>query len=113
MGNSDFQILNSKKEKTYSGIKHRIPNIQSLAMLKMEKNYISYCDKNYVRQPYLFYTSFLIKRIDDELNELKEAFKRGDIINMKEECADISNIIDYLFEQLSQLKLYNNMELFR
>ena len=83
-------------------LKRRLRDIQSLAMLKMEKNFIA-LEKDYPRQPYADSqqpTSFLIRRIEDELTELKEAFKVHDIVVMKEECADISNIVDYLFEML-------------
>ncbi len=88
-------------------LKHRLPNIKTLAMLKMEKNFIAYCEKGYPRQPYSDArqpTSFLIKRITDELRELRQAFRKFDIQTMKEECADISNIVDYLFEQITEFE---------
>lgn len=87
-------------------LKRRLRDIKSLTMLKMEKNFIA-LEKGYPRQPYADShqpTSFLIQRIEDELTELKEAFKIRDIAVMKEECADISNIVDYLFEQLLRLE---------
>jgi hypothetical protein len=42
----------------------------------------------------------MIHRIEEELEELKEAFNQQNFLGMKEECADISNLVDYLFEQL-------------
>ncbi|MGD0071387.1 MAG: hypothetical protein ABSB71_07925 [Candidatus Bathyarchaeia archaeon] len=112
-----MEKVNSKGVKEYNGKKADIPMIRSLAMLKMEKNFIAHCDKGYPRQPYKDFnqpTSFLISRMDDELKELKEAFERKDIVNMQEELADLSNVIDYAFEQLCRFRSYsNNLELFR
>lgn len=114
---SEYMEHIEAQKKKYVGAKEQIPKIHSLAMLKMEKNFIAVIDKNYPRQPYKDFhqpTSFLIKRIEDELKELREAFERKDIVNMQEECADLSNLIDYLFEQLTQFRIYsNNLELFR
>jgi len=90
------------KEQEIAQLKRRLPEIKSLSMLKMEKNFIA-LEKGYPRQPYNDVnqpTSFLIRRIEEELQELKDAFKKKDIQVMKEECADISNIVDYLFEML-------------
>jgi len=87
-------------------LKHRLPKIQTLAMLKMEKNFIA-LEKGYPRQPYVDPqqpVGFLIGRIKDELVELEEAYKEFDVMVMQEECADISNIIDYLFERLSRMR---------
>jgi chromosomal replication initiation ATPase DnaA len=95
------------KEQEIAQLKRRLPQIKSLSMLKMEKNFIA-LEKGYPRQPYNAPnqpTSFLISRIEDELTELKQAFKKLDIAIMKEECADISNIVDYLFEMLLQFEM--------
>ena len=112
-----METVNNRGVKEYNDKKTNIPMIRSIAMLKMEKNFIAHCDKGYSRQPYKDNnqpTSFLISRLDDELKELKEAFERKDIVNMQEELADLSNIIDYLFEQLCQFRSYsNNLELLR
>lgn len=82
-------------------LKKRVPSIQSLAMLKMEKNFIAYCEKKYPRQPYKeLPPSYLIQRIEEEIAELKVAISKKDVKNMMEECADISNLTDYLFELL-------------
>lgn len=83
-------------------LKRRLPGIKTLAMLKMEKNFIA-LEKNYPRQPYAAENQpirFMIHRIEEELQELKEAFDLENVDVMKEECADISNLVDYLFEQL-------------
>lgn len=89
-------------------LKHRLPTIRSLAMLKMEKNFIAYCEKDYPRQPYKeLPPSYLIKRIEQELDELKEAYSEKDIKGMQEECADISNLTDYLFELLLSFQFCN------
>jgi hypothetical protein len=96
------------EEDKFKQLKHRLPNIKSLAMLKMEKNFIAHIEKGYSRQPYNDDKQsliFLINRVEDELKELKDAYNNFDILMMKEECADISNIIDYLFEKLSNEKV--------
>lgn len=88
-------------------LKHRLPGIKTLAMLKMEKNFIALIEKGYSRQPYDAEgqpTAFLIDRIRDELKELQLAYLNHDLLGMKEECADISNLVDYLFEKLSRQK---------
>lgn len=93
-------------------LKKRLPNIRSLAMLKMEKNFIA-LEKGYPRQPYNYTrqpTSFLIKRIRDELEEMEEAFSKKNVTVMMEECADISNLVDYLFEQLVRFQFQNRSE---
>jgi NTP pyrophosphatase (non-canonical NTP hydrolase) len=84
-------------------LKIRLPTIKSLAMLKMEKNFIAYVEKGYPRQPYIQYPiNIWIRRIKDELYEFIKASNENDIIGMKEELADISNIVDYMFEVLEQ-----------
>lgn len=86
-------------------LKHRIPEINSLAMLKMEKNFIAHIEKRYPRQPYRkLLPSYLLKRIKEEVEELEQALLQGDILDIMEECADISNIVDYLFEVVLGLK---------
>jgi hypothetical protein len=85
-------------------LKRRLPDIKTLAMLKMEKNFIA-LEKGYPRQPYASEKQpiiFMIHRIEEELDELKGAFELQNIPVMKEECADISNLVDYLFEQLAK-----------
>jgi len=93
------------EEKDPKNLKWRLPNIKSLAMLKMEKNFIA-LEKGYPRQPYASEKqtiAFMIHRIEEELTELKEAYDQQNIQVMEEECADISNLTDYLFEQLKHV----------
>lgn len=92
-------------------LKHRLPEIRTLAMLKMEKNFIA-LEKGYQRQPYkgAQHTRFLIQRIKDETKELEDALDSHHILMMLEELADISNIIDYLFEQVTDF-LWNQEEI--
>jgi hypothetical protein len=95
------------EEDKFKHLKHRLPNIRTLAMLKMEKNFIAHIEKGYPRQPYADEkqsTLFLIMRLEDELKELKDAYYNNEILVMKEECADISNVIDYLFEKLAHVE---------
>lgn len=92
-------------------LKLRLPGIQSLAMLKMEKNFIAYCEKKYPRQPYReLPASYLIERIQEELNELKTGFANHDFENMKEECADISNLVDYFFELIQRFQFFESQK---
>lgn len=92
-------------------LKHRLPKIRSLAMLKMEKNFIAYCEKHYPRQPYKeLPPSYLIQRIEEEIVELKQALNDNDVPNMMEECADISNLTDYLYELLASFYFLNHKE---
>jgi NTP pyrophosphatase (non-canonical NTP hydrolase) len=68
---------------------------------KMEKNFIAINQKGYSRYPYKTNTlQFLLNRAQQELDELKEAIQQGDTENAQNECADVSNIIDYIFEAL-------------
>jgi hypothetical protein len=91
-------IIDDKKQ--YNNLKKRIPNIKSLAMLKMEKNFIA-IEKNYSRQPYFSHSLIeILNYLEKEVDELKEALNRLDIINLKEEIADISNVCDYFFERI-------------
>jgi hypothetical protein len=61
------------EEDKFKHLKHRLPNIRTLAMLKMEKNFIAHIEEGYPRQPYndeKQSVNFLISRVEDELNEL-------------------------------------------
>lgn len=76
--------------------------IKTLAMLKMEKNFVAHIEKKYPRKPYETYTiDELVNRFIDEGLELLEAIEQNNVAEAKTECADISNIIDYIFEHLS------------
>jgi len=105
----EFEILIAEfQEGDFQKLKWRLPQIHSLAMLKMEKNFIAVIEKGYPRQPYANEKQtvrFLIHRIEDELEELKQAYSNENLTVMKEECADISNIVDYLFEKLCRSEI--------
>ena len=76
---------------------------KTLAMIKMEKNFIAHIDKNYPRFPYEeLPLEYLCKRLFQEVNELSEALKAEDIEGSKLECGDVSNIVDYIFEALTK-----------
>ncbi len=102
---------------------------KTLAMLKMEKNFVAVVDKNYPRKPYEEYPIFirgkaersLIGFVWREMRELNIAvdileksttnFHRTDILSRSDivnriiaamlEVADVSNTLDYLFEGLT------------
>jgi len=83
--------------------KKSLIGIKTLAMMKMEKNFIAYTEKGYPRKPYQDKNQsidFLLDRIEDELEELTEANEANNLEVMLEELADISNIIDYLYEKV-------------
>lgn len=87
-----------------SNLKKRLPTIKTLSMLKMEKNFIAVIEKGYLRQPYLDPyqpLGYLVDRLLDEFIELKLYEANHNSEGMKEELADMSNIIDYIFEKLS------------
>lgn len=75
--------------------------IKSLAMLKMEKNFIAVNEKNYPQSPYdVLDTGYLVQRLLEEVQELHEAYCQQDCEAMKKEVADCSNVLDYIFERL-------------
>ena len=67
----------------------------SLEYWKREKNFKAQ-DKGYVRDPEGFPFWFLIKRLRQEVDELEHAIFGGMGNEMTMECADVSNIIDYI-----------------
>jgi hypothetical protein len=72
---------------------------KSLAMRKMEKNFIAHIDKGYQRRPYShkeYDMHFWLQRLYEELNELEQAKTSDEICD---ELADLSNIIDFIFEK--------------
>ena len=84
--------------------------MKTLAMIKMEKNFVAVIEKGYPRKPYKnLSTTYLLGRLKEEVEELSEAIMRMDSEDLqsceeaKKECADVSNIVDYLFERLSAL----------
>ena len=82
-------------------------NMKSLAMWKMEKNFIAHVDKRYPRRPYEAFTTYrLLERLNEELLELMEAcLTLEDVEKAKSECADVSNIVDYIYERLANGKI--------
>lgn len=79
-----------------------ITRIKTLAMLKMEKNFVGVIEKRYPRKPYEVYSlEKLLERLSEEIAELKESIEVEDVNNAKGECADISNLTDFVFERLS------------
>ena len=75
-------------------------NIKTLSMLKMEKNFKGHIEKGYYRRPYEHYNiTFWILRLRQELEELQEAKDLEDFDKIREELADISNLVDYAFER--------------
>jgi len=76
--------------------------MKTLAMIKMEKNFVAHIEKGYPRQPYkVFSCHELLRRLSEEWFELKEALKNKNCEEAMKECADLSNIVDYIFEKLS------------
>jgi len=86
---------------------------KTLAMIKMEKNFIAVNDKGKPRKPYeSFTTAELLDKLDEEVAELREAVfsaleptSREGSEPAKKECADISNVIDIIFERLANGRL--------
>ena len=76
--------------------------MKTLAMMKMEKNFVAVLEKKYPRKPYEEFTIIqLLNWLGEEFAELCVSIKNKDVENSKQECADISNLIDFLFERLS------------
>lgn len=89
--------------------------MKTLAMMKMEKNLVAVIEKKYPKRPYeMFSVDFLRMRLLEEMNELNDALKfyienkriealtYGSSMKARLECADVSNLIDYIFEKLSE-----------
>lgn len=84
--------------------KKSLIGIKTLAMLKMEKNFLA-LEKGYSRKPYNEIKQdidFLLLRLDNEIDEFTEAYENKNLEVMLEELADISNLTDYLFEKTLQ-----------
>lgn len=92
-----------------------VENIKSLAMLKMEKNFIAYNDKGYPRQPYSEFNLLdcfgFVKREMKELGEAIRAHWFGGrtnpdrLMKIRNEIADVSNCLDYLYEKALRLEI--------
>jgi len=89
-----------------------VKDITSLAMLKMEKNFIAHNEKGYPRQPYKQYSLAdcfgFVKREVDELELAvrqyyqimpNKHFEDELLVSIRNEIADVSNCLDYLFEK--------------
>jgi len=84
--------------------------IHSLAMLKMEKNFVAHIEKKYPRRPYSKQClEFLAKRLAEEGLELVRAINCRNTEAAKLECADVSNIVDYIFEGLCRVENGENI----
>lgn len=108
--------------------------ILSLAMLKMEKNFVAHDDKGYPRNPYNEYPLFSEDHLNltafvgrekleldsalDILDKCLRNYARVQILSPSDiqdqvykvmlEVADVSNTLDYLFERL--LEEYHDLE---
>lgn len=77
-------------------------NPKTLAMIKMEKNFIAHIKKKYPRKPYMHSSlMFFLKRLGEEIKELRKAISIQDWEGAKVECGDVSNILDFIFERLT------------
>ena len=83
----------------------------SLQYWKREKNFTA-LDKGYVRDPEGFPLKFLLDRLKEEVEELEgkawgyysqDFSSIGDkqVVNIVKECADVSNIIDYIHTKVA------------
>ena len=70
----------------------------SLEYWKREKNFRAQ-DKGYVRDPEGFPFWFLIKRLRQEVEELDQIIHNGLKNDVAMECADVSNILDYIYSK--------------
>ena len=74
-------------------------------MIKMEKNFKAQ-EKGYPRKPYEYYDlKVLRKKLLEEVIELDNALRKPiDFENAELECGDVSNVVDYIFEKLQEVK---------
>lgn len=78
-------------------------SMRTLAMIKMEKNFSGHLKKHYPRKPYEHYTiGQLLDRIEEEYNDAIVAYQRLDYEGLAFQLADISNLVDYIFEQATE-----------
>lgn len=79
-----------------------MPKEITLAMIKMEKNFVAQT-KGYPRRPYDEYSlGQLTEKLHEECTELVRALIMKNFAAAKRECADVSNVVDYIFEALAQ-----------
>ncbi len=87
--------------------------IKSLNALKMEKNFRAQ-DKGYVRSPADdFSDSELFSWVERELVELIESLCSGNTGHIREEIADVSNCLDYLYERVLRNEILEIERLYR
>jgi len=84
--------------------------LKSLNMVKMEKNFRAQ-DKGYVRMPpdsfdYLELYRWVLR----EMDELNYAIEIKDFTNIREEIADVSNCLDYLYESALREEIKSDKE---
>jgi len=90
-----------------------VKDITSLAMIKMEKNFIAHNEKGYPRQPYEQYSlADCFGFVEREMKELELAvrqyysgrhikqFADESLTDIRLEIADVSNCLDYLYEKV-------------
>lgn len=96
--------------------------ILSLAMIKMEKNFVAHIDKDYPRRPHSEYPifsngksnllAFVLREMDELTREMysirNDGFGKEKLYSIMLEVADVSNTLDYLFEGL--LAEYHSLE---
>ena len=78
---------------------------KTLAMRKMQKNFIAVQKKGYPQKPYE-YSSLrsLFAWLQQEIQELGKALALLDYEGALWECADVSNFLDFLFERIDDVQ---------
>jgi len=78
---------------------------KTLAMRKMQKNFIAVQKKGYPQKPYEYSSlRFLFNRLYAEIEELGKALALMDYEGALNECADCSNFLDYLYERIDDIQ---------
>ena len=76
-----------------------INGVKSLAMLKMEKNFVAVIEKGYDRCPYNEYDLIDAEEwLKREVGELIYAIQNESTVDIRNEIADVSNVLDYMYE---------------
>jgi len=71
----------------------------------MEKNFIAVQKKGYPQKPYEYSSmQVLFNRLHQEIKELGKALALLDYEGALNECADCSNVLDYLFERIDDVQ---------
>jgi len=78
---------------------------KTLAIRKMEKNFIAVQKKGYPQKPYEYSSlQSLFNRLQEEIKELGKALVLMDYEGALWECADCSNFLDFLFERIDNVQ---------